>query len=105
MEETVGFSVIYRFKVHAGKEDSFRKGWALLTEAIREQDQSAADDFGVRRRQVNPEPVGPQARDPLEIVIAEEIIVIGTQFRHPLLIKGSEGAKSLDIVVGVDDNA
>jgi quinol monooxygenase YgiN len=36
MEKRVGFCVIYRFKVRAGSESSFRQGWSTMTEAIRE---------------------------------------------------------------------
>lgn len=36
METKPGFCVIYRFKVLAGSESSFRQGWAKMTEAIRD---------------------------------------------------------------------
>ena len=36
MNESVGFSVIYRFKVCPEKEETFRNGWSRMTEAIRD---------------------------------------------------------------------
>ena len=37
MNEIVGFSVIYRFKLHPGKEAAFKEGWTRLTKAIRDK--------------------------------------------------------------------
>ncbi len=34
---TVGFCVIYRFRVHDDKRGLFERGWALVTEATRQQ--------------------------------------------------------------------
>jgi quinol monooxygenase YgiN len=34
---TTSFCVIYRFKVRAGQEDTFRDAWRRLTEAIRDR--------------------------------------------------------------------
>jgi len=36
MSDSVGFSVLYRFKVHPGREEDFRKGWRQMTDAIRD---------------------------------------------------------------------
>ncbi|MDF1800535.1 MAG: antibiotic biosynthesis monooxygenase [Planctomycetota bacterium] len=36
-EHRIGFCVLYRFRVHVGKERDFQIGWARLTEAIRDQ--------------------------------------------------------------------
>ena len=36
MTKSINFCVIYEFKVRPGMEDSFKKGWSRLTEAIRD---------------------------------------------------------------------
>lgn len=34
---TLGFAVIYRWRLHPGKEEAFVEAWAAVTRAIREQ--------------------------------------------------------------------
>ena len=37
MPQPSKFAVVYRFRVRAGDEDRFRRAWARLTEAIRDE--------------------------------------------------------------------
>lgn len=36
MSDSIGFCVVYRFKVRAGLEEKFRQGWTRITQEIRQ---------------------------------------------------------------------
>ena len=85
---TCGFAVLYRWRVHPGREDTMREAWAALTRAIAAQRGGLGSrlhavgdgwyaayaqwpDRETWRRSASLDPADPEAADALAATIAE----------------------------------